>query len=46
MLKILDAKYQPADLDKVAAKNKNLMLEQQKKLHELLKNHEILFDGT
>ena len=30
MLKILDAKYQPADLDKVAAKNENLTLERQK----------------
>ena len=27
MSKILDAKYQPADLDKVAAKNENLRLE-------------------
>ena len=43
---ILDAKYQPADLDSVAAKNKNLTLEQQKKLHKHLKKHETLFDGT
>ena len=32
MSKILDAKYQPADLNEVAAKNENLTLEQQKKI--------------
>ena len=38
MSKMLDAKYQPADLDKVEAKNMNLTLEQRNKLHKLLKN--------
>ena len=46
MSKFLDAKYQPADLNKVAAKNKNLTLEQQEKIYRLLKKHETLFDGT
>ena len=46
MSKILDAKYSPADLDEVAKKNENLTLDQKSKLHELLKKHESLFDGT
>ena len=37
MSNILDAKYQPENLDKVAAKNKNVMAEQRRVLHELLK---------
>ena len=32
MSKILDAKYQPADLDKVGEKNKNLTPEQKNKI--------------
>ena len=43
---ILDAKYKPADLNEVATKNENLTLDQQTKLHELLKKYESLFDGT
>ena len=31
MSKILDAKYQPVHLDKIAAKNKNVTLAQRKK---------------
>ena len=46
MSKILDAKYSPADLDEVAKKNENLTLDQKSKLHEWLKKHESLFDGT
>ena len=37
MSKILDAKYQPADLEKFAAKNQSLTLEQQKNYMSCLK---------
>ena len=44
--KILDAKYVPADLRKVADDSAQLTKEQQDKLYECLKKFEDLFDGT
>jgi hypothetical protein len=44
---ILDAKYQQADLQSIVRNNcKHLSANQQKKLLQLLKNYESLFDGT
>ncbi len=44
---ILDAKYQKADLQKIVRDNcKHLSADQQKKLLQLLKKYELLFDGT
>jgi hypothetical protein len=44
---ILDAKYQKADLQSVVRNNcKHLCANQQKKLLQLLKKYESLFDGT
>ena len=44
--RILDAKYAPADLNKVAAENGDLSVAEQKKLLALLKKYESLFDGS
>ncbi len=44
---ILDAKYSKADLQSVVRNScKNLSADHQKKLLQLLKNYESLFDGT
>jgi hypothetical protein len=44
---ILDAKYQKADFQSVVRDNcKHLSADQQKKLPQLLKKYELLFDGT
>jgi hypothetical protein len=43
---ILDAKYEPANLEEVAAECTNLDDEQREDLHRLLKKYESLFDGT
>ena len=43
---ILDAKYEPANLQKVADEAEHLAPEQRTKLHELLTKYEDLFDGT
>jgi Retroviral aspartyl protease len=44
--KILDAKYVPADLEKLCQSQAQLQKAQQKKLLELLQKHAALFDGT
>ena len=44
--KILDAKYVPADLEKLCQSQAQLQQAQQKKLLELLQKHAALFDGT
>ncbi len=45
--RILDAKYSKADLQSVVRDNfKHLKVDQQKKLLQLLKKYESLFDGT
>jgi hypothetical protein len=44
--KIIDAKYVPADLDKLCQSQAQLQQAQQKKLLELLQKHAALFDGT
>jgi hypothetical protein len=45
--RILDAKYKKADLQPVVRDNcKHLSADQQKKLLQLLKKYELLFDGT
>jgi hypothetical protein len=44
--KILDAKYVPADLEKLCQSQAQLQRAQQKKLLELLQKHAALFDGT
>ncbi len=45
--RILDAKYSKADLQSVVRDNcKHLSVDQQKKLLQLLKKYELLFDGT
>ena len=43
---ILDAKYEPADLDEVVASCKHLDANKQKALRQLLDKHKTLFDGT
>jgi hypothetical protein len=44
---ILDAKYRKADLQSIVRANcKHLSTNQQKKLLQLLKKYELLFDGT
>jgi hypothetical protein len=46
-MRILDAKYSKADLQSVVRDNcKHLSANQQKKLLQLLKKYELLFDGT
>jgi hypothetical protein len=46
-MRILDAKYSKADLQSVVRDNcKQLSANQQKKLLQLLKKYELLFDGT
>ena len=44
--RILDAKYEAADLDEVADSATHLTEEQRELLRQLLKKHEKLFDGT
>ena len=44
--KILDAKYEAADLEKVCSAQSHLLVEQQQKLLSLLNKHADLFDGT
>ena len=44
--KILDAKYEKADLEQVCAAQKQLSKQQQDKLHALLSQFDDLFDGT
>ena len=46
IVKILDSKYEKADLDKVTADAEQLGKHQQRKLLSLLKDFENLFDGT
>ncbi len=47
VMRILDAKYSKADLQSVVRDNsKHLSANQQKKLLQLLKKHESLFNGT
>ena len=43
--KILDAKYEPANLDKVCSAQSHLAVEQQQKLLDLFKRHRDPFDG-
>ena len=46
-MRILDAKYRKADLQSVVRDNcKHLSADQQKKLLQLLKKYELLFNGT
>jgi hypothetical protein len=44
--RILDAKYEPANLDEGAINSSHLNKEEQAKLLKLLKRYESLFDGT
>ena len=44
--KILDAKYEAADLKDVCAKQAQLSAEEQRLLHDLLSKYDGLFDGT
>ena len=46
MKRILDAKYEPANLDEVIAESSHLDLNQQKTLKKLLEKYKDLFDGT
>ena len=46
MSKILDAKYEKANLEEVTSNNTNLIKREQKNLLKLLKKYEDLFDGT
>ena len=43
---IMDAKYEPADLDKLVDECKHLKPKEQQLLYNLLKKYEILFDGS
>jgi hypothetical protein len=44
--KILDAKYQPMDLEKICSAQSHLEYQQQRKLFDLLDKYSDLFDGT
>ena len=44
--RILDAKYEPANLQQIAAQSTHLSHAEQEKLHELLTEYNSLFDGT
>ncbi len=44
--KILDAKYQPMDLEKICLAQSHLEYQQQRKLFDLLDKYSDLFDGT
>ena len=44
--KIVDAKYAPADLVKIADEQKHLSKGEQQELYQLLNKHNQLFDGT
>ena len=46
MKRILDAKYEPAKLEEIAAMNPELSPAQQVRLLKLLRKHSTLFDGT
>ena len=43
---ILEAKYEPADLEKICSSYDHLIAEQQQKLLTLLRKYDELFDGT
>ena len=43
---ILDAKYEPANLDEIVSNCKNLTRDEQKKLRKLLEEYVELFDGS
>ena len=45
MFKILDAKYAPSNLHDVENANAHLTNNQKEKLHLLLSQHELMFDG-
>lgn len=44
--KILEAKYQPANLKEVIQEASHLNMEEQQKVYKLLRQFELLFDGT
>ena len=44
--RILDAKYEPADLDKIVQEHDNLTTEEKQKLRRLLNKYKDCFDGT
>ena len=44
--RILDAKYEPANLDEIVGSCTHLSEEEKEGLHSLLKKYESLFDGT
>ena len=44
--KILDAKYEPANLDEVVADCKHLTIDERKKLRKILEKYKQLFDGS
>ena len=44
--RILDTKYEPADLDELTQNATHLSLEQRHQLNTILKRHQGLFDGT
>jgi len=46
MMKILDNDYHKAGLLETAEKCKHLTLEEQKQLYNVLRKHELLFEGT
>ena len=46
MVKILDSKYEKADLNEIVAGAKNLDKNQKQMLLKLLTQYETLFDGT
>ena len=46
MAKIIAAKYEPADINKLVAENTHLTKDEQQKLIKLLQKHEDLLDGT
>ena len=46
MVKILDSKYEKANLEEIVANAKNLDEDQKQMLLKLLKQYETLFDGT
>ena len=46
MQRILDAKYEPADLDAIIKSYNHLNIDKQRKLYDLLHKYKGLFDGT
>jgi hypothetical protein len=43
---ILDAKYEPADLDKIVEESSHLDAQEKLQLREVLEEYKTLFDGT